>query len=215
MKFVVRMFSTALAIILLVAFSTAQVPQMSPFSADLQISSTAEHAPQDMAGKIFVGGGHMRMNMSAAGRETAIITTFATKTVDILMPQQQMYVEFKADQAQGRSPAAGTQDLKPIDPNNPCANQSDVTCKKIGTEEINGRTCDHWQITDKNGRTSNVWIDQKLRFPIKVVTDNSTMTLSNIKEGEPDASLFQIPSGFHKMDVGAMMPQGMGRPPQN
>jgi len=38
--------------------------------------------------------------------------------------------------------------------------------------------------------------------------------LTNISEGEPDASLFQIPAGFKKMDMGGMMPPGMGRPPQ-
>jgi hypothetical protein len=36
--------------------------------------------------------------------------------------------------------------------------------------------------------------------------------LTNIKEGEPAASLFEIPSGYQKMDMGSMM-QGM-RPPQ-
>ncbi|HZL66321.1 MAG TPA: DinB family protein, partial [Candidatus Limnocylindrales bacterium] len=36
--------------------------------------------------------------------------------------------------------------------------------------------------------------------------------LSNIEEGEPDASLFQIPPGYTKMDMGSMMQ--MGHPPQ-
>ena len=75
-----------------------------------------------------------------------------------------------------------------------------------------GRTCDHWQITDKEGKVSNVWVDRKLHFPIKTVSADSTWELTNIKEGEPDAGLFQIPPGYHKMDMGSMM-QGI-HPPQ-
>jgi hypothetical protein len=87
-----------------------------------------------------------------------------------------------------------------------------ATCKNLGTEQVNGRSCDHWQITDKNGKVSNLWIDQKIHFPIKTVSEDSTWELSNIKEGEPAASLFEIPPGYQKMDMGSMM-QGM-RPPQ-
>ena len=43
------------------------------------------------------------------------------------------------------------------------------------------------------------------------MTEDSTWELTNIKEGEPDASLFQIPAGYHKMDMGMMM-QGMQPP---
>ena len=90
-----------------------------------------------------------------------------------------------------------------------------MTCKKIGVEEVSGRTCDHWEMTDKQGKVANIWIDQKLHFPIKTVSAGLDMLLTNIKEGEPDASLFQIPAGFHKMDMGGMMPPGAGGPPQN
>ena len=93
--------------------------------------------------------------------------------------------------------------------------QPDLTCKKIGVEEVSGRTCDHWEITDKQGKVSNFWIDQKLHFPVKVTSQDATMLLTNIKEGEPDASLFQIPPGFHKIDMGGMMPPGAGRPPHS
>ena len=188
---------------------------MQPFTADMQMTSTrGGQVPSDVTGKIFVGSGHLRMNMSTAGHDTAIITDFATKITDILMLQQRMYMESKAGQAPGRGPASVTRDLTPYDPEHPCASQPDVTCKKIGVEEVNGRTCDHWEFTDKQGKVANIWIDQKLHFPIKVVSQDSTMTLTNIKEGQPDASLFQIPAGFRKMDLGGMMPPGVAGPPQ-
>ncbi len=127
------------------------------------------------------------------------------------MPEQHMYMEHKAGEMTGHRPGM-MPSIKPFqDPSNPCAHEEGMTCKKVGVENINGRTCDHWEITDKNGKVSNVWIDQKLHFPIKTVGEDSTWELSNIQEGEPNASLFQIPSGYTKMDMGSMML--MGRPP--
>ncbi len=72
------------------------------------------------------------------------------------------------------APGNFTQDLHPYDPENPCATQPDVTCKKIGVETVSGRTCDHWEMTDKQGKVANVWVDQKLHFPIKMVSQDST-----------------------------------------
>jgi len=211
-KALLRNLLPAATVLLLMQLAAAQVPSFAPFSADMQMSKT--HGPQDITGQIFVGSGHLRMNLATAGHETAVITDFATKTSDILLLQQQMYMEYKADAMPARGPGSGTQDLKPYDPEHPCSAQPDLTCKKIGVEEVNGRTCDHWEMTDKQGRVSNVWIDQKLHFPIKVVSQDSTMTLTNIKEGQPDASLFQIPAGFHKMDMSGMLPPGAAGPPK-
>ena len=164
----------------------------------------------DMNGKMYFGSGHMRMDME--GGRSVIITDFKTQTTDILMPEQRMYMEHKAGEMAGHRPGM-MPSIKPFeDPDNPCAREEGMTCKKVGVETVNGRTCDHWQITDKSGKVSNVWIDQKLHFPIKAVGEDSTWQLSNIQEGEPSASLFQIPSGYTKMDMGSMMQ--MGRPPE-
>jgi len=205
------------AILLLLPLATAQIAmQPQPFSADMQFSSTRNaNAPRDMTGKMYFGSGHMRMDMQGGGPGgggTIMITDFKTHTTDILMPQQHMYMEYKA----GETPmhrGMGMADIKPLaDPSNPCAREEGTTCKKVGVEPMNGRTCDHWQITDKQGKVSNVWIDQTLHFPIKTVSEESTWNLTNIKEGEPSASLFEIPPGYHKMDIGGMMQ--MGRPPE-
>ena len=180
----------------------------------MQISSTrGGDMTRDMSGKMYFGTGHLRMDVQGGLRGGVImITDFKTQTSDILMPEQHIYLEQKAGATAG--PAAGmVPNVKTYrDPSNPCAGEQGMTCKNLGVEEVNGRTCDHWQITDKNGKVSNVWIDQKIHFPIKVVSEDSSMTLSNIKEGEPAASLFQIPAGYTKMDLGNMMQ--MGRPQQ-
>src|SRR5450631_73843 len=90
-KALLRNLPPAVAVLLLMQLVLAQVPSFTPFSADMQMSKT--HGPQDTTGQIFVGSGHLRMNLTSAGHESAIITDFATKTTDILMLPQQMYME--------------------------------------------------------------------------------------------------------------------------
>jgi Domain of unknown function (DUF4412) len=208
------LITTATALFFL-PIATAQMEmQPQPFSADMQFSSTRGGTmTRDMKGKLYFSSSHIRMEMQAGPRGGSImITDFKTQTTDILMPEQHMYMEHKADEMAGRRPGM-MPNIKPLrDPSNPCAGEEGMTCKKVGVESVNGRTCDHWQITDKNGKVSNVWIDQKLHFPIKTVSEDSSLELSNIQEGEPSASLFQIPPGYTKMDMGSMMQ--MGRPPQ-
>jgi Domain of unknown function (DUF4412) len=208
-------FCLILAALMLATFAVAQIPKVSPFSADMQISSTGDRVPHDATGQVYVGSGHIRMNIDSGGHATALITDLATQTTDILLVEQQMYIENKAGRMPARGPGSGTQDLKPYNPQNPCANQPDITCKKIGVEEVSGRTCDHWQITDKQNRVTDLWIDQKLSFPVKVTTKDSSMLLTNIKEGQPDAGLFQIPADYHKLDMGGMLPPSAGGPPHN
>lgn len=201
---------TVFAFLLLLQVMMAQVPQLSPFSADMQFSSGK--SGREVSGKIYITPEHMRMDMQTQGSGVIVITNFSTKIVDTLMPQQHMYMEFNGNDMQGKRPGMAP-NLKPFrDPSNPCAYEEGASCKDLGSEQMNGRSCEHWQITDKNGKVSNVWIDHKLRFPIKVVSADSTVELSNIQEGAPSASLFQIPAGYQKMDMGNMM-QGM-RPPQ-
>ncbi len=108
MKALLRTLLPAVSVLLLLQFASAQLPHLTPFSADLEISSTGSDAGQrDMQGKLFVATGHMRMNMdNPTGRQTAIITDFATKTVDILLVPQQMYIEHKAGDMPGRGPGA-------------------------------------------------------------------------------------------------------------
>jgi hypothetical protein len=209
----------AIAALLSLQVATAQMPlHLTPFSADMEFTSArGGAAAHDMTGKIYVNPDHMRMDMNTGPRGGAIvITNLATQTTDTLMPDQHMYMEFTAEQAMMARRGMGP-GIKPFtDPNNPCANQDGWTCKNLGVEQVNGRAADHWQITDKNGKVTNAWVDQKVHFPIKSVTqDGSIWQLTNIKEGEQQASLFEIPEGYQKMDMGQMMQgmQGM-RPPQ-
>jgi outer membrane lipoprotein-sorting protein len=191
-------------VVLGLVVSAAHAWQMKPqpFSSDMSVTTkTGEKMP----GKFYFSPPKLRMDMSSRGHEVAIITDGKTQTSDIIMPEQHMYMETHAGQANPMMPNLPKFDTS-IDPSNPCAARPDVTCKKLGTESVNGRTCDKWEFTDKKtNATTTTWIDQKLVFPIKTVnSDGATVEFSNIKEGPPAASLFEIPAGYRKLDLGMM-----------
>jgi hypothetical protein len=196
--------------------AVAQVPHIRPFSADLHVTSgRGGDAGHEVNGKIYLTQDHMRLEMEGGPLGGSVfLTNIATQTTDMLMPQQHMYMEFKADQAAMAHRPGMAPSIKPFrDPDNPCATNDGSTCKSLGVEQVNGRSCVHWQITSKSGKVSNSWVDEKLHFPIKTVNEDSSWELTNIEEGEPEGSLFEIPAGYRKMDLGGMM-QGMQPPSQ-
>lgn len=207
----------AVCALMCVAVSTAlfafQMPQ--PFSADY--STTSASGNLNMTGKAYFSLPRMRMDINSAGSgrqagpfggKMGMIVDVPAKTMYMLMPEQRMYMEFRTDQD-----AAMTQHMPKFDDmfkgNDPCAGREGATCKKLGSETINGRPCDKWEVTQKSGKSETFWIDQKLHFPIKMVNGDITTQYTNIKEGPQDPALFKVPDGYKKMDMG-----NMGRPPR-
>jgi len=181
-----------------------QMPQ--PFSADY--STTPATGAEKVVGKMYFSMPKMRMDANARGQSVATIIDSTAHVMYMIMPAQHMYMEIDMNQASpmmARAPKAPTA----FDPNHPCA--PDATCKKVSVETVNGRACDKWVTTSKAG-TSTAWIDQKLFFPIKTIgAGGETFELTNLKEGKPDASVFEVPAGYRKMELPAM---GGSRPPQ-
>jgi hypothetical protein len=191
----------AIAALLVALPGTAQTPQATPFSADMQIKYEVGEAPQQWHGKLYVSTEHMRFDMQNPPHEGPIVlTNFSTQTDDVLLPEMKAYVEHPVDDPHARGPAWAMRDLRAYDPGNPCSNQPNLSCKKIGVETVGGRSCEHWEL-DRNGKVVNLWIDQKLRFPLKTATEDATITLSSVKEGAPASTLFQVPANYKKVNM--------------
>jgi hypothetical protein len=79
------------------------------------------------------------------------------------------------------------------------------TCHKVGSETVNGRNTVKYEGTNTKGESSAVWLDSKLRFPVKWDEKNGGGEMQNIKEGPQPASLFEIPAGYNKFDMNNMM----------
>lgn len=192
--------------ILFVLFCTQAFAQgigMTSFTADMAMKTKSG---DQMTGKYYVSNNKLRMDMSTHGQDISQITDAGTKTSYTLMHKQRMYMEMHAGQAMmNRGPKMP--DMKAYDPNNPCANDPETTCQNAGSETMNGRSTDKWIFTNKkSGDVTTAWVDKKLHFPIRTVTNDGTeINLTNVQEGAPSPALFEIPAGYRKFDMGAMM----------
>jgi len=185
-----------------------QMPQ--PFSADF--STTSANGNANMKGKFFFSVPKVRMDMTDTGQRQAagpfggkmsMIMDGDAKMAYMLMPDQQMYMEFPTN---ANNPMMQRQTQWQDFKGDPCTFSKDqgATCKKLGTETVNGRSCDKWEVDEKSGRKETLWIDQKLHFPIRMTDGQITSDFTNIKEGAQDASLFKVPAGYRKFDASMM-----------
>lgn len=81
------------------------------------------------------------------------------------------------------------------------------SCTKVGSDTVNGRSAVKYEGVSSKGEKDYIWIDKKLRCVIKTDNANGGMELRNIQEGSQPSSLFEIPAGYTKFDMGAMMKQ--------
>jgi hypothetical protein len=151
----------------------------------------------------------MRMDITMAqggdnpfGGNVSMIIDGSTHINYMLLPAQRMYMQIEAT---GARDAQGLRNLESLSRGgDPCAGNSGSSCKKVGTETVNGRSCDKWEMTDKSSHKTIVWIDQKLTAAIRLQEHDGTLTnFTNIKEGAQDASLFVVPPGYRKFDASA------------
>ncbi|HET9283583.1 MAG TPA: DUF4412 domain-containing protein [Candidatus Angelobacter sp.] len=206
-RFFARLAICTLIFLAVPAAYAFQAPQ--PFSADF--STTSSNGNMHMTGKFYFSLPKMRMDMADTGQhqnagpfggKMSMIVDGANKTAYMLMTDQQMYMEFPVDQ---NNPFSQRMPKFQSFAGDPCSVNEGSTCKKLGTETLNGRTCDKWEMTEKNGEKETLWIDQKLHFPIKSQSDKGmTSEFTNIKEGAQDAALFKVPAGYRKFDASMM-----------
>lgn len=140
----------------------------------------------------------------------ALIMNLATQSSTVVMDQQHMYMEMPAQLAAQRNTyhffRAGDVDSACSDWLAQSWNKGG-TCHKVGTDTVNGRSTLKYEGTNSRGEPGTIWLDPKLRFPVKWEGKNGGGELRNIQEGSQPASLFEIPAGYTKFDMGAMMKQ--------
>lgn len=89
---------------------------------------------------------------------------------------------------------------------------SQLNAKKVGTETVDGYTCDVYTYIDPTTNAGvKAWVWQEKYFPIKMEMENTAMgtaiiTFSDIKIDEPiPASKFELPSGAKVLDMQSLM----------
>jgi len=137
-----------------------------------------------------------------------VIMNLTTQTTTVLMNQQHMYMDLSPQMATQRT---AYNFFRTGDVEAACSDWLQLpqnkggSCHKIGNETVNGRNTVKYEGTNAKGETGDVWLDPKLRFPVKWEGKNGSWELRNIQEGSQPASLFEVPAGYTKFDMGSMM----------
>lgn len=141
----------------------------------------------------------------------------------MLLPARKVYAEFKADGEGSETDAAKNlpSDFSPDKLLN--QSQGGARYEKVGTEDINGRATTKYRVTTsgKTGEAKNVttesliWIDELLGMPVKSETtvmggeangSKYSTELRNLKQ-DVDASLFELPADYQKVDYKDILKQ--------
>lgn len=195
-----------LAVLVMSSFALAQTE----FSADV-----VDHNPhREGKGptKVYFAKDKMRFDSVGEAREGggSVILDFKTESWTVLMPKQHMYVEMPSSMMENRGMFHFFQ---AVDAGDACSEWLKLeankggTCHKVGSETVNGRSTIKYEGTNKKGEPGAAWFDSNLRFPVKWDGKNGGGEMQNIQEGPQPASLFEIPAGYTKMDMGGMMQQ--------
>jgi hypothetical protein len=203
---------------LLLAFAATTLAAQAPFEGAISMSVTGDNGKsRDLS--YLVKGGKMRFDAPGSRGDTVVmIIDPAAKSMLMVMTKQKMYME---QEFAGAVAAAE-------------ANVKAPTVKRTGKmETIAGYKCEHVQVTEEGGATSDVCVTTGLGsfrmpmgggpggpprepgwqsgvdkggFPLKVVKDGKvTLEVTKIDKKSLDAALFAAPDGFSKFDMGAMM----------
>jgi hypothetical protein len=201
-RIVMRMWCV-ITILLAGSFALAQTE----FSAEMVDTQKPDHPSN---GKMYFSKDKVRFESAKKDPRGggAVIINLATQTTTVLMDQMHMYMEMSA-QSPGQRMSYGF--FRTGDVEAACSDWMQLaqnkgnTCHKVGSDTVNGRSTVKYETTNANGDTGDVWIDPKLRFPVKWQGKNGTGELRNIQEGSQPSSLFEVPSDYKKFDMGNMM----------
>jgi hypothetical protein len=208
-----RAVARCLALLLCSLFAVTLYAQQ--FSADLvDLRPDRKSNPA----KVYVSNDKLRFETQdrTAGGNVAMIWDIGHQTRYLLMADRRMYMDY--------SPIMGsklpvTLYWHPSDINNACPEWHKLaeqmkhtekwgTCRKVGSDTVNGRSTIKYEGSSTDGKTGDVWIDSKLRYVTKYEDKDGGMELRNIQEGSQPANLFEIPAGYQKFDLGNMrLPQ--------
>ena len=189
-------------------FSVAPVLAMQPSNVEYSADWSMETAESATKGKIYQAPNRERREMNNDGEKMVMIMRRDKKMVWNLMPSDSMYMEMKMS-----DPKAGKNDL---------ANY-DVEQTSVGPETINGVKTTKSKIIMKEKKPNGSkmggfwWMTKEgVMMKLDVISvekgskDRMKMELDNLKIGKQDAALFEIPSGYTKMDMGGMGKMMMG-----
>lgn len=178
---------------------TAGLVNAVEFSAD---TVTKFKGGEETSGKIYYKPDRFRMETKVF-QDMIVITRLDKKVVWNIMPAEKIYMEMPFDMS-----------------NKPKVEEKfegEIERKEVGRERIDGHPTIKYLITYKaDNRKDQVyqWMATDINFPVKTaaVDGSWTQEFRNIKTGSQPGSLFEVPSGYQKMQM-PQLPGGMNLMP--
>ena len=157
------------------------------FSADMIMTS----AQGNMTGKMFYKPDRFRSDIKSP-QQMISITRLDKKVAWNIMPAEKMYMEMPLDLR-----------TKPMVEDKV---NGEIDRKLVGSETVDGHPAQKYLITFKSGNAKEQvyqWWATDIKFPVKTaaVDGSFTQEFKNIKiESQPN-SLFELPSGYQKIQI--------------
>jgi outer membrane lipoprotein-sorting protein len=164
------------------------------FSADLIFKQGGTTS----TGKVYIKGDKMRREFMQQGQKQIIIVRPDKGLMWILMPAEKIYMEMSSQESGAYDPTLD-QDI-----------QNKAEIKLLGKETINGYVCDKYLYSyhDTSMGTTTQWVAKKLNYAIKSEYKSSSGNIlveyKNIKEGNVQNSLFDVPGDYMLLSVPGM-----------
>jgi hypothetical protein len=167
------------------------------FSAT-QVSLEGPPGPAKKEANLHVGSGRLRFEETTATGAVVTVVDPQSMTGRILTQGKAPETVRKFAGVVGFAGDSGLNKFfLPVNPQYPCARYKGVvSCKALGSEEINGRPTSKWEFTHGvGGQTwhSYEWIDSVLNIAVRRKFENHIIELRDIKEATQPKNLFEMP----------------------
>jgi len=178
---------------LLMCASTSAQMHKPAFSAD-QVQVVGKRTTTS---KVYSSEKAVRIEKEEKGKQSITIMHLDRKAVWVLNPEQKTYMDMGGLGAAGADMASSMEGAK-------------VQRDPLGAEQVGAYHCDKFRVqTTYEGHvyTGVEWDAKELDgFPVKYADEKGSWSkeYQNVKLGPQDASLFEVPAGYQKIDLGAM-----------
>jgi len=182
------------AALALTAPAMAAQPSQAQYSADTHM----ETSDGVMDGKVYVAPGMERREFIQDGEKQILIMRHDKKVMWMLMPEDQAYLETALGQGSARKDDVSAYKFTHTKVGSETINGIKTTKSKIIMIGPRGDKMGGFYWTTKEGivvKIDAIAVDKKSRERMK-------MELTNLKVGKQQASVFEIPAGYTKMDMG-------------
>jgi hypothetical protein len=185
MKFFIKTFS----LLIILSFTC-----FAQFTADMVTTESGVAKTN----KFYSENQFYRMDIEEEGQEGYVIVDRNEGVTRVVMPAEKMYMEMSSTGMQSTSNDV-FQSLE--------KQKEQYETNLVGSETLNGYECEKYEVLIEGNVVSTFWQSPDLDYPLKVISganNDMVMELKNIKAGDVDDSMFQIPDDYTKMEMPGM-----------